>query len=42
MSVNAVMVLIFLPGTRNWNTGVTSKFSIHRLDNDTLGMTLDR
>ena len=39
------MAQTFLPGVRNLNTGVSrsrSKFSIHRRDNLTLGMTLGR
>ena len=39
------MVQTFLPGVRNLNTGMSrsrSKFSIHRRDNLTLGMTLGR
>ena len=39
------MVRTFLPGVRNLNTGMSrsrSKFSIHRHDNFTLGMTLGR
>ena len=39
------MVQTFLPGMRNLNTGMSrsrSKFSIHRRDNLTLGMTLGR
>ena len=45
MSVNAVMALKFLPGVRNWNTGVTRRdieVSIRRRDNHFLGGTLGR
>ena len=38
MSVNAAMALRFLPGVRNWNTGVSRRDS----HNHALGVTLGR